>query len=241
MLHAPVLRRFGYATTILWTLIKDPIDRPHQLRSTKVGCRIMKYRRYLWQNLSFSFTADSQLAATQKATTPCLGTEKMLRKSCMGLTQWLVGFRFTCIQLPSFVWVLWSSLCFAIFCCRFAARTVKHPLECDVTQLAGRVFAMRCITCATISLTSHRCPTGPPSNWHKQSSHWIAFFLLFEGLPDSSPTEDITRLEASFTSNTPRGQKIYLFTGCNFERYGLIWPVFIEFNGVTVVASLAPL
>lgn len=108
-----------------------------------------------------------------------LGHRKNVAKSCMGWTRWLVGCALTRMKLgknhrhpatnvsvSSVVLVLPMA---AIFFCRFAARTS------DVTQLRGRVVAMRWTTFA-MTLTSHRCATGQ-SNSHKESSHWIAFFL----------------------------------------------------------------
>ena len=161
-------------------MLQPYIDRPHQLRNTIVRCRIMKYRIYLLRKSFFQLHCRFSACCDSESNHSVLGHRKNVAEELHGMdsvTGWLPVWRSTLTRMelgknhghPA-TNVSVSSVVLpiaAMFCCRFAARTLKNPLECDVTQLRGRVFAMRWTTFAMI---------------HDQVSHPIADAQRINGI-----------------------------------------------------------
>lgn len=143
-------------------MLQPYIDRPHQLRNTIVRCRIMKYRIYLLRKSFFQLHCRFSACCDSESNHSVLGHRKNVAEELHGMVRdWLAsglterinaneigknhGHPATNVSVSSVVLPI-----AAMFCCRFAARTLKNPLECDVTQLRGRVFAMRWTTFAMI-------------------------------------------------------------------------------------------
>lgn len=172
-------------------MLQPYIDRPHQLRNTIVRCRIMKYRIYLLRKSFFQLHCRFSACCDSESNHSVLGHRKNVAEELHGMdsvTGWLPVWRsaltrmklgrITGIQLQTSLWVLSSSL---LLLCFAADLPQGHwKILWNAMWLSFGAEFLRCVEplLPWSSLTSHsRCPTGQQSNWHKQSSHWIAFFL----------------------------------------------------------------